>query len=94
MDKVKLKGKDLRKINYSSNQVISLAIDIMAKHYKHATKEEQLEKLTHIKEHHEEYLNAGKSLLKKKYYLSGVNELFVQKNGRFKMHSKILPGLY
>ena len=39
-------------------------------------------------------VRTGKSLLKKKYYLSGVNELFVQKNGRFKMHSKILPGLY
>ena len=57
MGKIKLKGKDLRKINYSSNRSIALAIDLMAKHYKHASKEAQIEILCKIKEnHHSNYL--------------------------------------
>lgn len=56
MGKIKLKGKDLRKINYSSNQVISLAIDVMSKYYKHSSKEEQLELLCDVKNNFGKYL--------------------------------------
>lgn len=57
MGKIKLRGKDLRKLKYSSNRAIALAIDIMSKHYKHASKEEQLQLLTDVKEQYKEYLN-------------------------------------
>ncbi|MGB3465134.1 MAG: RtcB family protein [Cyclobacteriaceae bacterium] len=56
MGKIKLKGKDLRKINYSGNRAIALAIDIMSKHYKHTPKEEQLQLLTDIKNNYLKYL--------------------------------------
>ncbi|MBL3658771.1 RtcB family protein [Fulvivirga sediminis] len=57
MGKIKLKGKDLRKINYSSNRSIALAIDVMAKHYKHSSKEEQLAILIDIKNNFQNYLD-------------------------------------
>lgn len=57
MGKIKLRGKDLRKIQYSSNRAIALAIDIMSKHYKRASKEEQLQILTDVKEKYKMYLN-------------------------------------
>ncbi|MBL6448386.1 RtcB family protein [Fulvivirga sp. 29W222] len=57
MGKSKLKGKDLRKINYSNNQAISLAIDIISKHYKHSSKEEQLALLHDVKQHYTDYLD-------------------------------------
>ena len=56
MGKVKLKGRDLRKLNYSSNHVISLAIDLISKHYKYSTKEENLNLLKDVKENYENYL--------------------------------------
>ena len=57
MGNSKLKGKDLRKINYSNNQTISLAIDIISKHYKHNTKEEQLKLLQDVKQNYTDYLD-------------------------------------
>ncbi|GAA5043714.1 RNA-splicing ligase RtcB [Marivirga lumbricoides] len=57
MGKIKLKGKDLRKIKYSSNRSIALAIDVMAKHYKHSSKEEQLAILLDIKNNFQNYLD-------------------------------------
>lgn len=56
MGKVKLKGKDLRRIDYSSNQAISLAMNVVSKHYKYASKEEQLNILKDVKENYETYL--------------------------------------
>lgn len=56
MGKIKLKGKDLRKINYSGNRAIALAIDIMSKHYKHTAREEQLQILSDVKENFQNYL--------------------------------------
>lgn len=44
----KLRGKDLRKINYKNNAAISLAIDITSKHFKHNTKEEKLSILSEV----------------------------------------------
>ncbi|GAA4828581.1 RtcB family protein [Algivirga pacifica] len=52
----KLKGKDLRKINYSSNQTISFALTLVKKHLKHASTEEQITLLKHIKNTPEKYL--------------------------------------
>lgn len=43
-----IKGKDLKKINYTSNKAKSLAIDIMSKYFKHSTKEEKLEILKNV----------------------------------------------
>lgn len=57
MGKIKLRGKDLRKINYSSNRAIAMAIDIILKHYKHASKEEQLTILKDVKINSEKYTN-------------------------------------
>lgn len=57
MGKIKLRGKDLRQIDYSDNQAISLAIDIISKHYKYASKVEQLNLLKDVKENFENYLN-------------------------------------
>lgn len=57
MGKSKLKGKDLRKINYRSNKARSLAIDIISKHFKHIPKEEVLELLEAVLHHPENYLS-------------------------------------
>jgi len=53
----KLRGKDLRKIKYTDNTAISLAIDITSKFYKHNTKQEKLNKLTDILDNPESYLD-------------------------------------
>ena len=57
MSKLKIKGKDLRKIKYKSHTAKSLAIDIMGKHFKHHTKNEQLEILVDILQNPEKYAN-------------------------------------
>ena len=56
MGKIKLRGKDLKQIDYSNNKAISLALAIISKNYKHASKEEQLNVLTKVKEHYQNYL--------------------------------------
>ena len=48
MGQNKLRGKDLSAINYTSNKAKSLAIDLMARHYKHSSKEEQLALLRQV----------------------------------------------
>ena len=57
MGKIKLRGKDLRRIDYSDNKAISLAIDITSKYYKHASKEEQLNLLQDVKAHYQKYVD-------------------------------------
>ena len=49
MGNQKIRGKDLKSIQYNSNRAKSLAIDIMSKHYKHASKLEKLEVLTEVR---------------------------------------------
>ena len=56
MGKQKLKGKDLRKIGYQSDQTKSLAINIMAKNFKHLTKPEKLDLLVEIAENPERFI--------------------------------------
>lgn len=48
MGKQKLKGKDLRKLPFTSNAQKSAAINIMAQHYKHLKKPEKLDLLNSI----------------------------------------------
>jgi tRNA-splicing ligase RtcB (3'-phosphate/5'-hydroxy nucleic acid ligase) len=55
MGKSKLKGKDLRKINYKSDKARSLAIEIMSKHFKHLSKAEKLSILEKVLLQPEEY---------------------------------------
>src|SRR5258705_6288964 len=55
MSKLKLQGKELRAIGYPEGPVISIAMNVMEKNYKHHTKEEALELLKHILEKPEAY---------------------------------------
>lgn len=48
MAKLKLQGKDLRKINYPEDRTIAIVIDVMHKHYKHHTLEDALQILQDI----------------------------------------------
>ncbi|WP_224994458.1 RtcB family protein [Cesiribacter sp. SM1] len=50
MGQNKLRGKDLSAIHYTSNKAKSLAIDLMARHYKHWSKQEQLVLLQQVQQ--------------------------------------------
>ncbi|HEY6160947.1 MAG TPA: RtcB family protein [Bacteroidia bacterium] len=56
MAKLKLRGKDLRKLGYPENRVIGIAIEVMHKHYKHSSLEEALEMLSKVLAAPAEYL--------------------------------------
>ena len=55
MGKLKLKRKDLKKIGYSTGSVITLAMQLMGRHYKGADKSAVMDLLTEIKEYPEAY---------------------------------------
>src|SRR5688572_11002138 len=57
MAKLKLKGKDLRAIGYPEGPVISLAMNTMEKHYKHATKDSVMRILKQVLASPVEYSN-------------------------------------
>ena len=48
MDNSKIKGKDLKKLNYDSDKARSLAIGIINKHFKHSGKSEKLQILRDV----------------------------------------------
>ena len=48
MAKLKLQGKDLRKINYPEDRTIAIVIDVMHKHYKHHSVEDALKILQEV----------------------------------------------
>ena len=48
MAKLKLQGKDLRKINYPEDRTIAIVIDVMHKHYKHHSLEDALQILQEV----------------------------------------------
>ena len=48
MSKLKLTGKELRAIGYPEGPVISVAMNVMQKHYKHEAKEDVMELLKKI----------------------------------------------
>lgn len=52
----KLRGKDLRKINFTNNRAISLAIDIAAKQLKYSSKKDKLNTLSHVYNNPKEFL--------------------------------------
>jgi tRNA-splicing ligase RtcB len=56
MAKLKLTGKELRAIDYPESPVISLAMGLMEKHYRHSSKEEALKILANVKERPADYL--------------------------------------
>ncbi|TCJ14140.1 RtcB family protein [Flaviaesturariibacter flavus] len=56
MAKLKLKGKDLRAIGYPESPVISLAMGLMEKHYRHSSAGEALKILGDVKERPADYL--------------------------------------
>lgn len=56
MGNLKLRGKDLRKINYKSNTAISIALDIMAFHFKHHSRQEKLVLLEKVKSMPDKFL--------------------------------------
>ncbi len=53
----KLKSKDLRKLNINSDKIISIALVILNKHYKHNTNEERIEVIKDIIENPEKYID-------------------------------------
>lgn len=55
MGSQKLKGKDLRSVGFRDNQRMSLAINIVSKHFKHLCKTEQLELLKDLAAFPEKY---------------------------------------
>ncbi|MDB5197234.1 MAG: RtcB family protein [Flaviaesturariibacter sp.] len=63
MSKLKLTGKDLRKIGYPEGPVISLAMNIMEKHHKHLSFDDAIEILASILQSPNEY--AGDRILGK-----------------------------
>ena len=59
MSKLKLTGKELRKIGYPEGPVISLAMNIMEKCFKHLSKEDALELLGSILQSPNQYAHDG-----------------------------------
>jgi len=57
MSKLKITGKELRAIGYPEGPVISIAMNVMQKNYKHQTKEEVMELLQKILAAPVEYMN-------------------------------------
>src|ERR1044072_4253139 len=57
MSKLKIEGKELRAIGYPEGPVISIAMNVMEKNYKHHTKEEAVEILEKILKAPVEYEN-------------------------------------
>uniref|UniRef100_UPI003216FE2A RtcB family protein n=1 Tax=uncultured Draconibacterium sp. TaxID=1573823 RepID=UPI003216FE2A len=55
MKKIKLRGKELKRIGYTNHRAISLAINLVAKHCKRSDKLEILELLERINQHPEKY---------------------------------------
>jgi tRNA-splicing ligase RtcB (3'-phosphate/5'-hydroxy nucleic acid ligase) len=55
MSKLKITGKDLRKIGYPESPVISIAIQVMEKHYKHLSFDDAIEILASVLQSPNEY---------------------------------------
>lgn len=57
MKKIKLRGKEIKRLGYTSDRAISLAINIVSRHFKRSDKVELLETLEKINLQPENYLN-------------------------------------
>lgn len=71
MGHTKIQGKDLKKINYVSDQSKSMAIDLMQRHYKHLPKVEKLELLEQVQLEPEAFVDHP--------YLFTLAQCFIQK---------------
>src|SRR5438309_8135672 len=60
MAKLKLRGKDLRNIGYPEGPVISIAMNIMEKNYKHLSTADALEILSSVLQSPNQYAHDGK----------------------------------
>lgn len=84
MAKLKLRGKDLRNIGYPEGPVISVAMHVMEKNFKHSTLEESLEILKNILANPAEYMEDE--------VLSGITDFLIEKpqteGGSFKLNEK------
>ena len=56
MAKLKIRGKDLRKIGFPENKIIGMAIDAINRHFKHSKKEEVLAIFQKLKDKPEDFL--------------------------------------
>jgi len=70
MGNSKIRGKDLRKINYKTDRGNSLAINTMSRHFKHLSKIEKLNILQDVLLHPQKYLSDQ--------YLSQIAEEFIE----------------
>ena len=71
MAKLKLKGKDLRNIGYPEGPVISAAMNVMEKNYKHSTLDEALEILKHVLANPADYIEDST--------LSAITDFLIEK---------------
>lgn len=53
----KIRGNDLKKINYQKDKCKSLAVTVMSRHFKYLSKAEKLELLTKVLKHPDHYFN-------------------------------------
>jgi tRNA-splicing ligase RtcB len=94
MGKNRMKGKHLRKIDFPSDVAKSLALNILTKHYKHASQEEKLEIIKNVLLHPNHYLEheylmplariiAGKPKLKTDYEVH-----MLKKEGDFSIYGQ------
>ncbi len=81
MSKLKLTGKELRAIGYPEGPVISIAMNVMQKNYKHHTKEEVMELLKAVLASPADYLDdAVLSLIAKQFMPAEKDEAEVSLN--------------
>jgi tRNA-splicing ligase RtcB len=59
MPKLKISGKELRKIGYPEGPIISLAMNIMEKNFKHLSKEDAFEILSSVLQSPNQYAHDG-----------------------------------
>lgn len=57
MGKNKIKGKDLKQIDFPGNEAKSVAVNILSKHFKHGSKEEKLSIIQNVLANPDEYLH-------------------------------------
>src|SRR5215203_4843245 len=57
MSKLKITGKELRAIGYPEGPVISVAMQVVQRNYKHGDKEEVLKTLMKVKQQPEDYIS-------------------------------------
>lgn len=96
MGNYKLKGKDLKQINYKTDRAKSLAIDIMQQNFKHLSKSEKLELLENVLLNPKEYINhvsfskLAEEFIGKTKMEVGTNHYFNTEEKSFKVYGEKL----